>query len=247
MKKILLFFMFVMMPAATFARCNGGAIATDFWGVKHGCDCNNGDVDQHDPMGTEILSATPGRKLVCQRSGNPFKRDGWKEVSGGFCSDSPTLETSHNILMMMITGSQNTKITAPDGLQTVMDETRRCWRVQCPAGSYFQGDLEGKVDYSKCVSCTGTSNASDGICWNIQCGSGNDTENAATRNKKFGSEVVVYDGKCMPVCDVTAVGTVAVASSDSDSDKTYMKVKIDNQSSNSLGITTKYSAHIKAD
>ncbi len=214
MKKILfLILVCAFIPVGAFATRNGGDIGTDYWGTTYGCACNGGGVQVQKSRGNRIFSPKPGKELQCGGCWL-FCNDRWKEIDGGWCNNISAINNSGN----------------PD-LITKMDEARKCWTRTCPDGSYFTGNPDGKIDYSKCVKCTGMSQTvSDGVCWNVLCGSGNAQEDALTRGKRFGTEVVIYNGKCMPVCDLQTAGAVY-----DNADSTYIGIKIKSKSAGVVG------------
>jgi hypothetical protein len=214
MKKILfLFFVIVLLPIGAFATCSGDDIGTDYWGKTHGCACNGGGVDEQKSRGNEIISRNPGKRYQC-RGCWLFCNDRWVEDDGGWCPSDPTLNSSNSNLVI------------------VMNETKKCWTKRCPEGSYFAGSETGSVNYSNCVRCNGLSQTiaeSEGVCWDILCGE-NETKDSLTKGKKFGFEVVIYNGKCMPVCDVQTAGAIYDAN-----DSTYISIKIKSKNAGEIG------------
>ncbi|MDR0741344.1 MAG: hypothetical protein LBF28_01050 [Rickettsiales bacterium] len=215
MKKILfLIFALALLPISVFAKCSGDDIVTDYWGRTHGCGCDGG-VDETHSKGHVILSSNPGKQKKCNRCDwTWWCNDRWGEEDGGWCPDASD---------------------GADSLITVivMNEEKKCWARRCPEGSYFEGKSDGTVDYKKCISCNGlsqTSSKSDGICWNILCGENEpDDTKSPTAGKKFGTEVVIWNGKCMPVCDLQTVGAMY------GGDSTYISIKIKSKNAGNIG------------
>lgn len=216
MRKIL-FAIFVAMfvPVTGFAKCSGDDIGTDYWGRTYGCACSGGGVNEQKSRGNTILAKNPGKILKCDGCWL-FCNDRWVQKDGGWCSNVPDQKLNANMIV-------------------VMDEARKCWTRRCPDNTYFVGTKDGGIDYSKCVQCTGTNQvAQDGICWNVPCGIGSGDTNPQTKDKVFGTEVVIFNGKCMPICDVQTSGAVY-----DTEDSTYISIKIMRENAGSVGVTTR--------
>ena len=107
------------------------------------------------------------------------------------------------------------------------DTTARCWRCKCPEGTYFQGDINGKVDYN-CAPCTGLKKTiQGGVCWDLVCPE--KTNGSPTYGMSFGKDAVIWNGKCLPVCDLQTAGAVY------SSDSTYISVKIKTKNAAKIG------------
>lgn len=214
MKKILfLVLLFALAPVAANAKCSGNDIGTDYWGRTYGCQCNGGGVDEQKSKGNTIVGKNPGKGLRCVRDHKFIGYDDkWDEITM-FCDETTGNNFGNNDLIIK------------------MNETRKCWEYRCPDSMYFEGKSDGTIDRSKCMACNGMGKSiSDGICWDVPCGAGSGDTGALTRNLQFGTEAVIYNGKCMPVCDLKTSGAEYDAT-----DSTCIKIKIKTVNAGSVG------------
>ena len=76
-----------------------------------------------------------------------------------------------------------------------------CWDYKCRVG-YFDTDPEtSAVKTGSCVPCNGMTDTIQGnACMHVECGGGR-----GGCDGEIGKDCVVYDGRCMKVCDVEKV------------------------------------------
>lgn len=115
-----------------------------------------------------------------------------------------------------------------NGMVPDPDTTGKCWKCKCPEGTYFQGAIDGTVTYT-CASCSSLKTTiQGGVCWNMECP--DNSEGSPTKGMQFGRDAVIWNGKCLPVCDLKTAGTIY----DTD-DHTYIKIQIKSKNAGSIG------------
>lgn len=184
------------------AKCRGPALKTDYWGKVSGCRCD-GNADVYYVKGQKIMSSTPGKVWKCGGFSWQTTNYKWEEEDGGICTNEPAKDETGN--------SQ---------LGYTMDEARKCWTLRCPTGTHLVADKDGKVDYSKCVSDSANDNVVNGVGYSVPCGGSKDT-NPLTKGKKYGTEVILFNGKCMPIC-----GREVASTTYDTSNSTHISIKI---------------------
>jgi hypothetical protein len=104
-----------------------------------------------------------------------------------------------------------------------------CWKYKCKVG-YFVANEDGSVDQAKCTPCNGLSDTVQGdTCWRVKCPDAN-SDIEAIKTGVLGKDLVIYNGKCMPVCDLQTAGQVY-----DDSDSTYISIKIKTKNAGAIG------------
>ncbi|MDR1207079.1 MAG: hypothetical protein LBK26_01550 [Rickettsiales bacterium] len=115
------------------------------------------------------------------------------------------------------------------GMEQDADLGARCWKCKCPAGQYFKGNSDGSVNFDVCKGCNGISETVQGnICWDIICPS--KTSGDLTYGMTFGKDAIIWNGKCLPVCDLQTAGAVY-----NKSDSTYISIKFKTVNAGKIG------------
>ncbi len=204
------FFIAVGFATGSYAKCSGDDLVTDLEGKKWGCRCTGSNsLDEG-----SLIVANDSLIVKCVSSGI-FSSDKWEEVT----PSCPGYEEDQ---------MDKTKHTR------YVDKVAKCWKFKCTTG-YFMAKDDGTLDKNSCVPCTGISETKQGdTCFNIKCGSGNPAEDISTRNKPFGSEVVIWNNKCIPVCDVKTAG--AWYESGDTADKTKLTIRFQSANAGTVGV-----------
>ncbi|MDR1338267.1 MAG: hypothetical protein LBJ73_04550 [Rickettsiales bacterium] len=207
MKRFLTLFiltLFASYAPAAFASCGGDDKTLDpVRNIHAGCGCNGGGTQESHSQGGRVFCKAPETNF-CRTKGV----DKWTGCETTWC---PEWE-----------GQGFNSAT----MEAVADVGRTCWKWKCRAG-YFDTDTNGAISHNKCTPCTGVLDTIQGdTCWHIKCPDD-------FCEGSLGSECVIYNQKCIPICDLQTAGAVY-----NNTDSTKLTIKFQVKGAGMLGKTS---------